>query len=89
MSLADRDEIVPKAIEALRAIYAVGIEPMDRGMRNVIWDPETRKLGIIDFELWREVSQTFENEKTEMQRWGLVRTPPAKNHYEAFQAMYR
>lgn len=89
MSNQEREEIVPKATEALRAIYALGIEPVDRGMRNVIWEPETKSCGIIDFELWNETTATFANEKIEMQRWGLLRTPPAKDHWAAWNSMYR
>lgn len=89
MSKEERDEIVPKAIEALRAIYEIGVEPLDRGMRNVIWEPTSKQCGIIDFELWQPINGTFGNEKSEMQRWGLIRTPPHKDHYAAFNAMYR
>lgn len=78
-----REEIVPKAVKALHSIYMLGIEPVDRGLRNVIWEPETKQCGIIDFELWNETKQTFGDEKAEMQRWGLVRTPPAKDHWAA------
>ena len=88
-SQAERDEILPHAVAALRAINALGIEPIDRGLRNVMWDPETKACGIIDFELWEVIDGTFADEKSEMQRWGLLRTPPAKDHFLAFQAMYR
>jgi hypothetical protein len=92
MTQPERDEIVPKAVAALRAIHALGVEPIDRGLRNVMWDGETRRVGIIDFELWEEIEEgavVFKDEKAEMRRWGLLRTPPAKNHFDAFQAMYR
>lgn len=84
-----RDEIVPRAVKALHSIYLLGIEPVDRGLRNVIWEPETKTCGIIDFELWNETKQTFGDEKLEMQRWGLIRTPPAKDHWAAWNSMYR
>lgn len=35
---SERDQIVPKAVQALRALNEIGIEPTDRGMRNVIWE---------------------------------------------------
>ena len=38
---SDRDQIIPKFLKALRAIYALGVEPIDRGLRNVIWEKET------------------------------------------------
>ncbi|KAK5087852.1 hypothetical protein LTS08_008375 [Lithohypha guttulata] len=89
MSTQDRDEIIPKAAEALRSIYALGIEPVDRGMRNVIWDPDMKQCSIIDFELWNETQEIFADDKTELQRWGLIRTPPAKDHWAAWNSMYR
>lgn len=89
MTAQERDEIVPKAVKALRSVYALGIEPIDRGMRNVVWEPETKQCGIIDFELWNETEKTFADEKVEMQRWGLLRTPPAINHWAAWNQMYR
>lgn len=89
MSPQERDEIVPRAVSALHALHALGVEPIDRGLRNVMWDAETKQCGIIDFELWSPTTSTFTDEKLEMQRWGLLRTPPAKDHFIAFQAMYR
>lgn len=89
MSQAERDEIVPKAVEALRSIYEMGVEPCDRGLRNVMWDSETKYCGIVDFEVWRPTDSTFANETIEMQRWGLVKTPPARDHFAAFNALYR
>lgn len=84
-----REEIVPRAVKALHSVYLLGIEPVDRGLRNVIWEPETKTCGIIDFELWNETKETFGDEKAEMQRWGLIRTPPAKDHWAAWNSMYR
>jgi hypothetical protein len=37
---------------------------------------------IIDFELWNETTGTVTDETRELQRWALVRRPPAKNHWE-------
>lgn len=89
MTGQEREEIVPLATKALRSIYALGIEPIDRGMRNVIWEPQTKQCSIIDFELWNETEKTFADEKAELQRWGLIRTPPAKDHWAAWNSMYR
>ena len=89
MSAAEREEIVPKAVKALHSIYMLGIEPVDRGLRNLIWDPESKQCSIIDFEIWHETEKTFGDEKAEMQRWGLIRTPPAKDHWVAWNQMYR
>lgn len=89
MTQQERDEITPKALEALRSIYALGIEPVDRGLRNVIWHPETKQCSIIDFEIWNPINGTFANETNELQRWGLLRTPVAKDHWTAWNMMYR
>lgn len=89
VSQQERDEITPKAVEALRSIYALGIEPVDRGLRNVIWQPETKQCSIIDFEIWKPINGTFANETSELQRWGLLRTPVAKDHWAAWNMMYR
>jgi len=89
MQQQERDEITPRAVEALRSIYALGVEPVDRGLRNVIWHPETKHCSIIDFELWNPVNGTFADDKNELQRWGLLRTPPAKDHWAAWNMMYR
>lgn len=74
-----------------RSIYAKGIEPVDCGLRNILWERETKKCSIIDFELWRETDADagFGDETKELQRWGLVRQPTAKNHYEAWNLMFR
>lgn len=85
----ERAEIVPRAVAALRSIYGLGVEPIDRGLRNVMWDAETRRCGIIDFELWRPVNGTFADETAELQRWGLLRAPPARDHFVAWQLMHR
>lgn len=79
MPTAEREEITTKSLEALRNVYGLGIEPIDRGMRNVIWDAETKHVGIIDFELWNEVSEVFKDQVTELQRWGLARRPPPRD----------
>jgi hypothetical protein len=73
--------IRPKFLEILRAIYAAGVEPVDCGLRNVMWDEATQTCGIIDLELWRptEEGQGIGDELKELQRWGLSRRPPAKD----------
>jgi hypothetical protein len=70
-------------------IYAQGIEPVDCGLRNILWERETKKCTIIDFELWRVTDASFGDETKELQRWGLVRQPAAKNHWDAWNQMFR
>lgn len=74
---------------ANRWIYTQKIEPVDCGLRNVLWDRESKTCSIIDFELWRDAEELFQNEHLELQRWGLVRQPAAKNHWEAWNQMFR
>ncbi len=85
----EREEIVSAFLPALRAIYALGVEPVDRGLRNVLWERESRTCTIIDFELWNETKEEIADEKGELQRWGLVRKPPAKNHWEEWKTHFR
>ncbi|KIW83504.1 hypothetical protein Z517_02749 [Fonsecaea pedrosoi CBS 271.37] len=89
MTTEERHDITQKFLVALRWIYAQGIEPVDCGLRNILWDPETKKCSIIDFELWRETETSVGDETKELQRWGLARQPAAKNHWEAWNQMFR
>ena len=86
MSKQEHDEIIPQVVKALRSIYELGIEPVDRGLRNIVWHPETKHCGIIDFELWNPINGTFADEKNELQRWGLYRTPAHKDHWAAWNS---
>ena len=72
-----------------RWIYDQGIEPVDCGLRNILWDRETKICSIIDFELWRDADASFGDENKELQRWGLARQPAAKDHWAAWNQMFR
>jgi hypothetical protein len=37
-----REDICRKFMDVLRNIYALGIEPIDCGLRNIMWDPDTK-----------------------------------------------
>ena len=95
MTTEERADIIPKTVAVLRSIYTLGVQPLDRGLRNVMWDAENKQCGIIDFELWSPVKEQFADEKTEMQQWGLIRTPTPRDRwgqpdpFVAFQAMFR
>jgi len=89
MSTEERKEITEKFLVALRSIYDQGIEPVDCGLRNILWDKETMTCSIIDFELWRETDVSIGDETKELQRWGLARQPTAKNHWDAWNQMFR
>ncbi|KIX01332.1 uncharacterized protein Z518_09057 [Rhinocladiella mackenziei CBS 650.93] len=87
----EREEIVREFMVALRAIHALHIEPVDCALRNVLWERETKRCTIIDFELWRSTEESIseQDETKELQRWGLKRLPPAKNWWEAWNAQWR
>lgn len=85
----ERQEIVSAFLPALRAIYALGVEPIDRGLRNVLWERESKTCTIIDFELWNETKEGVLDEKIELQRWGLERKPVARNHWEEWKTHFR
>jgi len=89
MSSEEREEITSEFLRALRSIYALGIEPVDCALRNVLWERETRRCTIIDFELWRETDGPVEDESKELQRWGLARQPSAKSWWEAWNTQWR
>ncbi|EXJ57068.1 hypothetical protein A1O7_07412 [Cladophialophora yegresii CBS 114405] len=89
MSDEERKQIREKFLVALDWIYEQGIEPVDCGLRNILWERASKKCTIIDFELWRDTDASFGDETKELQRWGLVRQPAAKNHWEAWNQMFR
>lgn len=87
---AEREEIVGKFMRALNGVYALGIEPIDCGLRNVMWDGEKGVCSIIDFELWRSTDEkAVGDEVKELQRWGLARRPPSKDWWSEWNSQGR
>ncbi|KAK3704321.1 hypothetical protein LTR37_013874 [Vermiconidia calcicola] len=70
-----RSQIQQSFLAKLREIRALGIAPFDCALRNVMWDKEHSKAGIVDFEHYREVVKDIDDETVELQRWGLVSRP--------------
>lgn len=62
-----------------RGVRRLGIEPGDKGLRNIIWDSATKRCTLVDFELWSPYSGLAGDETEELQKWGLAHRPPAKN----------
>lgn len=94
MSAEAREVIVGKFMGVLRGVYASGVEPIDCGLRNVMWDADGGEDGkgvcsIIDFELWREAEEGVGDEVKELQRWGLVRRPPSKDWWAEWNTQGR
>lgn len=80
-----RAEIQQIFLKKLREIRKLGIAPYDCALRNVLWDSQSKEVGIVDFEHYHETTEPIENEKEELQRWGLVqRPPPGTWHTEWF-----
>ena len=50
MTEAERDEIRTAFIKKLNELRGLGIQPYDCALRNVLWEKETKQLGIVDFE---------------------------------------
>ncbi|CZT13531.1 uncharacterized protein RAG0_17028 [Rhynchosporium agropyri] len=63
-------------LATLREIWSEGFAPYDRGLRNILWDEETRQCSIIDFEHYHPAQDSVQmNEKEEMELWGIMRRP--------------
>ena len=87
---SEREEISSHFLEALKSIYALGIEPKDCALRNVLWEAATKKCSIIDFELWEESQEKkFEDGKKELQKWGLAYRPVSKDWWHEWKVHMR
>lgn len=85
MESSQRAEIQQIFLKKLREIRKLGIAPYDCALRNILWDKHSRQVGIVDFEHYHETTEPIENEKEELQRWGLAqRPPPGTWHTEWF-----
>jgi hypothetical protein len=42
LTVEEREEISRAFLIKLREVYALGVEPVDRGLRNVLWDKESK-----------------------------------------------
>jgi hypothetical protein len=86
----ERDLIMDKFWRVLQSIYDLGIEPIDRALRNVLWEQETQTCTIVDFELWHEAKKEKAPDRTyELQRWGLARRPAPQSWWGEWNAHMR
>ncbi|KAK5110818.1 hypothetical protein LTR62_005529 [Meristemomyces frigidus] len=68
-------------VNLLKNIWRLDIAPYDCALRNIIWDPETRRCSIVDFEHYESAKDPVNmHENEEMQRWGIVQRP-ASSHW--------
>jgi len=85
----EREMIMDEFWRALKTIYDLGIEPIDRALRNVLWDSETQRCTIVDFELWHDAEEKTPDRTYELQRWGLARRPAPQSWWGEWNAHMR
>jgi hypothetical protein len=85
----EREKIMDEFWHGLRSIYDLGIEPIDRALRNVLWEQETQKCTIVDFELWHEAKEKTPDRTHELQKWGLARRPAPQDWWGEWNAHMR
>ena len=51
LSLADIPHAMYQLLNGLQFLHSIGITHMDVNPKNLVWNPDTRLLGIIDFGL--------------------------------------
>ena len=78
----EREKIRGIFMKKLREIRALGIAPFDCALRNILWDSEKQQVSIVDFEHYEELTDDIEDEKAELQRWGLVKRPPPRTWFQ-------
>ncbi|EME41459.1 hypothetical protein DOTSEDRAFT_81767 [Dothistroma septosporum NZE10] len=88
MDDADKEEIRSAFPIVLKSVWRLGIDPYDCALRNVMWEPKTKVLSLVDFEHWRPNTKDPVNmtEREELTKWGLLHTPPHPTHWQAFFA---
>ncbi|KAF2277878.1 uncharacterized protein EI97DRAFT_373854 [Westerdykella ornata] len=65
-----------------RNVWALGIDPRDRATRNIMWDEESKKCYIVDFEDYEVIDLEKPEEMPSFgdwvyQSWGLAAIPTA------------
>ena len=78
----ERDVIKDIFMKKLREIRALGIAPFDCALRNILWDRQRKQVSIVDFEHYEERTDEINDEKSELQRWGLVQRPPPRTWFQ-------
>ncbi|OQO01092.1 hypothetical protein B0A48_13335 [Cryoendolithus antarcticus] len=71
-------------LAALKGIRTVGIEPGDKGLRNILWDEASQRCSLVDFETWSIFSGIAVDDEVEFQAWGLASRPPSPNWWAEF-----
>lgn len=44
MDESQREEIRDAFLVAIKSVWSLGFEPYDCALRNILWEPETRKM---------------------------------------------
>nr|OQO21338.1 hypothetical protein B0A51_12400 [Rachicladosporium sp. CCFEE 5018] len=84
MPIEKRQIIQKYFLQALSGVRKVGIEPGDKGLRNIMWDGETQRCSLVDFETWTPFSGIAVDDEIELQNWGLASRPPSPNWWAEF-----
>ncbi|CAK4034618.1 Hypothetical predicted protein [Lecanosticta acicola] len=86
MTEAERREIRDAFLVAIKRVWSLGFKPYDCALRNILWEEETKKLSIVDFEHWNPMDKDIINmsEREELMDWGLASRPPPSSHWEQF-----
>lgn len=89
-SLSDdqREAVIASFLIKLKDVRSLGISPYDCALRNVLWDPKSERASIVDFEHYHEIGNdaaAIEDEKRELQNWGLVHRPPPANWWQEWK----
>lgn len=85
MTEEEREEIRKAFLLVIKQVWKLGFEPYDTALRNILWEPETRQLSIIDFEHWNTTTTDPINmdDLEEMRRWGIMHRPPISTAHGA------
>ncbi|PPJ59369.1 hypothetical protein CBER1_11708 [Cercospora berteroae] len=75
--------------QVIKNVWALGMEPYDCALRNILWEEATETLSLVDFEHYHPMTKDPINMdlNNEMMRWGIVRRPPHTSHWKAFFEM--
>ncbi|KAH9818539.1 hypothetical protein Tdes44962_MAKER05304 [Teratosphaeria destructans] len=86
-----KEEVREGFLGVLREVWRVGFAPSDRALRNVLWDAETRRVGIVDFEHYEVVAPGAVvnlDPVGELRAWGLA-SRPAASHWAVERGLVR
>ncbi|KAF2210315.1 hypothetical protein CERZMDRAFT_121797 [Cercospora zeae-maydis SCOH1-5] len=86
MPEAQQNQIRDAFRGVIKHVWTLGMEPYDCALRNILWEQETKKLSLVDFEHYHPMTKDPINMdlNNEMMRWGIVRRPAHTAHWKAW-----